>query len=325
MRAAMFDATGPAAEVLRVVDLADPEPARGEVRVRLRTSGVNPSDCYARQGSGLPMAAAYQIPGQDGGGEIDAVGEGVDPGVVGQRVWVYHAALGRSGGTAAQYVTVPAEQAVPLPAEVGYTQAAGLGIPFMTAHRCLFADGPIDGQDILVAGGAGAVGNAAIQLAKHAGARVITTVSSSHKAEVARAAGADEVIVDYTRSEVAGEIRALAPSGVHRLIEVALDANLALDLDVLAPGGTVVSYARGRTDPVAPLLRLMAGNVQLRFVLIYTTNAAALRHAVNDITEALHADALQPLPVVRHPLDDIAEAHDAVEASTFGKVIVDIP
>jgi NADPH:quinone reductase len=325
VRAAVYEAVGRAADVLKVVDLEDPQPASGEVRVRLRVSGVNPSDCYARQGDGLPMTASYQVPGQDGGGDIDAVGEGVDPSLVGQRVWVYHSALGRSGGTAAQYVTVSVGQAVPLPPEVDFTQAAGLGIPFMTAHRCLFADGPIDGQEILVAGGAGAVGNAAIQLAKYAGARVITTVSSDRKAEIARAAGADEVIVDYMRQGVAGEIRALAPSGVHRVIEVALGANLPLDLDVLVPGGTVVSYARDHVDPPVPLLRLMVGNVQLRFVLIYTTNATALRHAVADITQALHANALQSLPAVRYALDDIAAAQAAVEARTVGKVVVDIP
>ncbi len=325
MRAAIYEATGPANQVLKVAELADPRPASGEVRVRLRVSGVNPSDCLARQGVGLPMTASYQVPGQDGAGEIDAVGEGVDPDLVGQRVWVFHAALGRSGGTAAQYVTLPAQRAVPLPPQIGFTQAAGLGIPFMTAHRCLFADGPIHGQDILVAGGAGAVGNAAIQLAKHAGARVITTVSPAGKADIAHLAGADEVIVDYRRPSVAAEIRALVPSGVHRVVEVALGANLPLDLDVLAPGGTVVSYARNDPDPAVPLLRLMTGNVQLRFMLIYTTPATALHHAVTDITEALRAKALLPLPAVRHPLEHIAAAHTAVEAGTLGKVLIDIP
>lgn len=326
MQAAIYERTGPAREVLRVVEVPDPRPAPGEVRVRLRASGVNPTDWRSRSGnSGRPMAFPQQTPGQDGAGEIDAVGAGVDRERLGERVWVYHAALGRPGGSAAQYVVLPEEQAVPLPPGVDVEQGAGLGIPFMTAHRCLFADGPVAGRDILVAGGAGAVGNAAVQLAKRAGARVITTVSSPAKAELARQAGADGVIVDYRRPSAALEVRAFAPDGVHRIIEVALGANLALDLEALAPSGTIITYAREETDPAIPVHRLMANNQRLEFMLIYTTPPEALRHAVRDITEALRAGDLRPLPAHHFPLAEIAAAHEAVERGTVGKVIVDLP
>lgn len=326
MLAATYERTGPAREVLKVAELPDPEPGPGEVRVRLRVCGVNPTDWRSRSGdTGRPMGFPRQIPGQDGAGEVDAVGAGVDRGRIGQRVWVYHAALGRPSGTAAQYVALSADQAVSLPSGVEYEQAAGLGIPFMTAHRCLFADGPIAGQTVLVAGGAGAVGNAAIQLAKRAGARVVATVSSAAKARLAGDAGADAVVVDYRRPEAAREIREFAPGGVQRIVEVALGTNLALDLEVLAPGGTVVTYAREKTDPAVPVRLLMFANVRLAFMLIYTTPPGALREAVDDITAALREGALRPLPSPRFPLAEIAAAHEAVEQGAVGKVVVDLP
>jgi NADPH:quinone reductase-like Zn-dependent oxidoreductase len=322
--AASYERTGPAREVLTVVELPDPEPAPGEVRVRLRTHGVNPTDWRFRSGN-APMPFERQTPGQDGAGELDAVGEGVDPGRVGERVWVYHAALGRPGGAAAQYVTLPAGQAVRLPDRIGFEQAAGIGIPFMTAHRCLLADGPIDGRTVLVAGGAGAVGNAAIQLAKRFGARVVTTVSTPEKAELARAAGADEVVVDYRRPDAADDIKRFATAGVDRIIELALGTNFALDAAVLAPGGTVMTYATERGDPAVAVRPLMIKNAALRFMLVYTTPQDALDRAVTEITEALAEGALRALPALHYPLADIAAAHEAVEGGAVGKVIVDLP
>jgi NADPH:quinone reductase len=325
VRAAIYRRTGPAHEVLEVAELPDPVPGPGEVRVRIHASGVNPSDWRWRSGeTGLPMPFPLQTPGQDGGGIIDAVGEGVDDARVGQRVWVYHAAFGRSGGTAADYVTLPAAQAVPLPSTVGFDQAAGLGIPFITAHRALLADGPIQDRTVLISGGAGAVGNAAIQLAKRAGARVITTVSTHAKAELAARAGADHIVTGYHRHDAADEIRALAPAGVDRLIEVALTTNLQLDLAVMAPGATIVSYAQEPAPPTLPLITLMVQNAILRFLLVYTTPAEAVRAAADDITAALAAGKLKPLPAHHYPLDDIAAAHDAVEHNITGKVLVDV-
>jgi NADPH2:quinone reductase len=319
----VYTERGPAAEVLRVVDVPDPVPGPGEVRVRLRASGVNPTDWKSRQGGGAPPAG-WQIPNQDGAGEVDAVGEGVDPGRVGQRVWVHLAAAGRPNGTAATYTCVPAEAARPLPDGVSYGEGAGLGIPFVTAHRCLFADGPISGRRVLVTGGAGAVGHAAVQLARLAGARVLTTVSSSDKAAVAATAG-PHAIVNYRAPDFLERLQAAAGDGVDRVVDVALGANLEASLAVLRPHGVIVSYASENPDPVLPTRRLMTGNVTIRYVLVYGLTPAMLDAAVVAIGDALAAGELRGLPERHFALEDIAQAHDAVEAGAVGKVIVDIP
>jgi NADPH:quinone reductase len=233
MRAAIYDQTGPAREVLRVADVDRPEPGPGEVRVRIHLSGVNPTDWKSRAGATPRPIEEFQIPDQDGAGVIDAVGEGVDPGRVGQHVWVWFAAAGQRWGTAAEWTVVPGERAVRLPSAASMELGACLGVPAMTAHRCLFADGPVDGKTVLVAGGAGAVGHFAIELAKRAGARVVTTVSSQEKAELAAAAGAD-LVVNYTEDGAVDRVRAFAPR-VDRIVEVALGPNLELDLAVSGP------------------------------------------------------------------------------------------
>lgn len=323
MQAAVYHQRGSARDVLRVVDLPDPTPAPGEVRVRVRVSGVNPTDWKVRS-AGTPLAPDGQIPNQDGAGEIDEVGAGVDPGRRGQRVWVYHAAAGRPNGTAAQYTCVPQEQAVHLPDDVSFAQGAGLGIPYITAHRCVFADGPVAGRTLLVTGGAGAVGNAAIQLARRGGAEVIATVSSAEKARLAAAAGAGYVL-DYRANDHVSELRAAAPSGVQRVIDVAIGANLATDLEVLAPHGVIVAYASDGPDPALFVRRLMTANATLRFVLVYNLTAAMIGQAVIEITQALKAGALTPLPEHHFALRDIAAAHDAVEGGALGKVLIDVP
>jgi NADPH2:quinone reductase len=322
MQAAVYHKRGPARSVLGIIELADPMPAPGEVRVRVRVSGVNPTDWKARSG-GAPLPGFWQIPGQDGAGEIDAVGAGVDEARVGQRVWVFHAAAGRSNGTAAQYTCVPAEQAVPLPDGDSFEQGAGLGIPYITAHRCVFAEGPVAGRTLLVTGGAGAVGNAAIQLACWGGAQVLATVSSAEKSRLAIAAGAREAL-DYRAADHVAQVRAAAPAGLDRIIDVAVGANLATDLEVLAPHGVIVAYASDGADPTLPVRRLMVANATLRFVLVYNLTAA-IAEAVSDITRALRAGALIRLPEHHFALRDIAAAHEAVEQGAVGKVLVDIP
>src|SRR5712691_8873068 len=238
MLAARYDRTGPACDVIRVEDVERPEPGPGEVLVRLHVSGVNPTDWKSRSGlAGRPLEFRFQVPNQDGAGIIDSVAEGVDPTRVGERVWVFFAAWRRQWGTAAQWTVVPAQQAVSLPDDTSEDVGATLGIPALTAHRCLFADGPIAGRTVLVAGGAGAVGHAAIELARRGGARVIATASNDTKVELARTAGADEV-VDYRREDAAETIRAAAPNGVDRVVEVAPAVNLPLDLSVCAPSAT---------------------------------------------------------------------------------------
>jgi NADPH2:quinone reductase len=242
---------------------------------------------------------------------------------VGQRVWLWFAAAGRRWGTAAEWTALPERQAVPLPDGASFDLGASLGVPAMTAHYCLFADGadaPVSGQTVLVAGGAGAVGHFAIELAKRAGARVIATVSGPEKAALAEQAGAD-LVVNYRSPDPAGQVKAFAPS-VDRVIEVALGANLALDLAVARPGTVIVSYAAEPADPVLPVRACMTANVTMKFVLLYGVPAAALDQAAADITQALAAGGLSVLPVHRFPLADIAAAHEAAENGAAGKVLV---
>lgn len=325
MRAAVFRSAGPAADVLRVVDVPTPEPGPGEVRVRLAVSGVNPTDWKNRTGA-VPLPGSgtvdYQIPNQDGAGVIDRVGPGVDGSRVGERVWVYLAAWQNPYGTAAEHTCVPQDRAVPLPHGVTFDLGASLGVPAMTAHRCLHADGPPEGT-VLVHGGAGAVGHFAIELAVAAGATVISTVSGPEKAALATAAGAHHV-VNYRDTDAVEQIRAVAPGGVSRIVEVNLASNLALDLAVAAPGASIVTYAADARRPELSVREFMVRNLVLRFMLLYTVPEPALRAAATDITAVLAAGGLTPLPVHRFTLDETAAAHDAVEAGAVGKVLIDI-
>ena len=279
MRAVVYAQTGES-DVLHLVDRPVPEPGDGEVRVRVSVSGVNPTDWKARRGgvAGEHVDPAA-VPNQDGAGTVDAVGEGVDPSRVGQRVWLWEAAWQRVNGTAQEYVVLPARQAVPLADGTSFDVGASLGIPALTAHICLTSSefGPrrlkpnaLAAQTVLVAGGAGAVGHAAIQLARWAGARVIATVSGDEKAELARAAGADH-IVNYRTPSAADEILRIAPDGVDVIVEVAAGANAALDAAVLAANGTVTPYATdGGSQLEISVGDLMGRNVRYQFVLVYT-------------------------------------------------------
>lgn len=308
--------------MLRVVELDRPEPGPGQVRVRVAVSGINPTDVKSRDGSSPRPIEGFQIPHHDGVGTIDAVGDGVSPDRVGQRVWVWFAATGRFG-TAAQWSVVPVGQAVVLPDGVSDDLAASLGIPAMTAHRCLFADGPLDGGAVLIAGGAGAVGHFAIQLARRDGAGVLATVSSEEKAELARAAGA-ETVVNYHDVDAADQIRTAAPQ-LDRIVEVALAANLEMDVSLAGPATTVVSYAAGSTDPTLPVRDCMTANVTLRFVLVYNVPTPALHQAAGAITGTLTDGSLTTLPTRHFPLDEIAAAHEAVESGVTRKVVIDLP
>jgi NADPH:quinone reductase len=319
MRAALYDSHGPAGDVLRVEEVDRPEPGRGEVRVRIEASGVNPTDWKSRGGMTPRPMSGFQVPHHDGAGVIDAVGAGVDQSRIGERVWLWLAAHGQPWGTAAEWSVVPAEQAVSLPDGVSAELGASLGVPALTAHRCLFADGPVAGASVLVAGGAGAVGHFAIELAKHAGARVVTTVSSPAKAELAAKAGAD-LVVNYTEPGVAEKIGPFAP--MDRIVEVALGANMDLDLAVSGPDTHIVSYASEAKDPVLPVRKFMTANVTVRFVLLYGVPRTALLEAAAGVRKALEDGALTELPVTTFPLEQVAAAHEAVEAGSVGKVIV---
>ena len=320
MKAAIYRSTGAARDVLRVEDVDRPEPGPGEVLVRVRASGVNPTDVKARSGAVPRPVDGFQIPHHDGAGVIEAVGPGVDPARAGQRVWLWFAAHGSRWGTAAEWTVVPSRQAVLLPEGASFELGASLGVPAMTAHRCLSADGPVTGESVLVAGGAGAVGHFAIELAKYAQARVVATVSGPEKAALAAKAGAD-LVVNYRDPDVIDQIKAFTPV-VDRVAEVALGANLRLDLALAGPSTVVVTYAADGPDPVIPVRACMTANVALRFILVYGMPSPAFDAAITDITAALTAGALTELPVHRFPLSEITAAHEAAESGVVGKVIV---
>jgi NADPH:quinone reductase len=322
VKAALFGRTGSAAEVLRIDEVDKPEPGPGDVRVRIQLSGINPTDWKSRSGATARPIDVFQIPHHDGAGIIDAVGSGVDPGRIGQRVWTWMAAAGRRYGTAAQWSVLPSRQAVELPDAASAELGAALGVPAITAHRCLFADGPVAGRNVLVAGGAGAVGHFAIELAKFSGARVAATVSGPEKAELARRAGAD-LVVNYRDADAADQLRAFAPQ-MDRIVELALGANLELDLAVSGPQTYLVDYAAEPADPVLPVRKCMNANVTLRFILLYGLPAEANDQAAADITRALQAGALTELPVTRFPLEEIVAAHEAVESGAVGKVVLEV-
>jgi NADPH2:quinone reductase len=312
MRAAWYERQGPAPAVLRVGELPTPEPGPGEVRIAVRCSGINVGDVKKRQGwLGFGMAFPRVIPHSDGAGVIDAVGDGVDPARVGERVWCHGAQSYRPSGTAAEHVVVGQEQALPLPGDVSFERGACLGIPALTAHRAVFADGPVRGRTVLVAGAAGAVGSTAVELAAWAGARVLATVRSPADAEPVRRLGADEAIV--LGDDAARDIRARAPAGVDRIVEVALDANAELDAAVAAPGAVIAAYASHDPAPRLPFWPLLFNNVTLRLLGSDDFPADARRQAVADIQSALAAGRLQPRIAARLPLDRIADAHELVE------------
>jgi NADPH2:quinone reductase len=322
MLAAVYDRQGPARDVLRIETVPDLVAGPGQVRVRVAVSGVNPSDVKGRSGFTGGMPYPRITPHQDGAGVIDQVGAGVPDSRLGERVWIYEAQRGQAGGTAAEFAVVPAHKAVTLPQGVSFEVGACLGVPAMTAHRCLFADGRP--RHVLVQGGAGAVGTAAILLAKWAGAQVIATVSRAEQADVARAAGAD-VVLNRRTDDVPAGVREAVPGGVDRIVDVALCENIGTNLDCLALNGVMTAYAAaGADDALAlPFLRAMRQGVVIRLVFVYEMSALAHQDAVADIAAALQARAYRPVIGRRFGLDDVVAAHEAQESGTVvGKVVV---
>ncbi|TCN29672.1 NADPH2:quinone reductase [Kribbella orskensis] len=338
MKAIVHDQLGPAESVLRLVDREVPEPGAGEVRIRVTVSGVNPTDWKARTGL-YGGEVVESVPNQDGAGVVDAVGPDVDGLAVGDRVWLTLAAYLRPGsGTAQEYTVVPAERVFPLPGDASFELGASIGVPAITAHRALtvaedgptrLAPGALDGKVILVAGGAGAVGHAAIQLARWAGATVIATVGSAAKAGYPEAAGA-QYVVNYNDADAGAQIRGFAPDGVDLVVEVAIGANAELDLEVLRPLGTIAIYANNGDKPFAVDIRQNMGlNARYQYVLLYTVGWDKLTAAAEDINAAIEAGALPVgedagLPLHHFTLDRTAEAHQAVESGATGKVLIDV-
>ena len=340
MRAVIYTAPG-GPEVLTLVDREIPTPGPGEVLVRVHVSGVNPTDWKSRRAQGGSIAYAEIVPNQDGSGVITAIGQGVSEDRIGERVWIYEACHQRAFGTAQEYIAIEDAKAVKLRNDSSFDLGASLGIPALTAHRCLTVAarssgriGPktLRGETILVAGGAGAVGHFAIQLARWSGARVISTVSSAEKAELAGRAGANE-IVNYREEDVIAKIRAFAPEGVDKIVEVSPVANQVINLGVLKDGGAIAVYASG-TEPLALDIRsMMRLNAGVEFVYVYTVSRAEKRLAVKDVSRALKDGALSVgeehgLPLHRFGLGETEQAHRAVELGAIGKVVihtVDVP
>ena len=337
MRAVVYTESGDSS-VLELVERDAAEPGPGEVRVRIVRAGVNPTDWKFRAGGMGELAFPEIVPGQDGSGVVDAVGPDVAGIAVGDRVWTMLAQHTRPGGTAQELVVLPVANVAALPDAASYDVGASLGVPAVTAHRALttsedgpdrLAPGALAGMTVLVAGGAGAVGNAAIQLARWAGATVITTVSSTEKAGLARTAGAHHA-VNYREGDAAAAIRDLAPDGVDLVVEVAPAQNLRLDVGVIKPRGTIAIYANNGGDELTLSIReTFSTNARFQWVLLYTVGQAALRRAAEDITAAV-ADggfgvgAEHGLPLHHVPLERTADAHAAVEDGVVGKVLIDV-
>ncbi len=323
MRAAWYERNGPAREVLVVGEMATPSPGPGEVLVRLATSGVNPSDWKTRSGT-RPMTAPRVIPHSDGAGTVEAVGEDVDRARIGERVWIWNGQWKRAFGTAAEHIALPAAQAVRLPDGTSFEAGACLGIPALTAWRAVQTDGGVAGQTVLVAGGAGAVGHYAIQMAKLLGAaRVIATVSSAAKAAHARAAGADEV-VDYRAENVAERVRDLTGGrGVDRVVEVDLAANAALLPQIVARDGFCACYGSGKADMTLSFGPMILSGAAIRFFIVYELSDRARAEGVAQVNAWLEAGKLQHAIGKVMPLADIVAAHEAVEAgSVIGNVVL---
>ena len=324
MKAAWYERQGPAKDVLVVGEMKNPEPLPGEVRVRVAASGVNPGDVKKREDAfrvGMPYPRI--VPHSDGAGTIDQVGPGVSQERIGQRVWCFGAQSYRPFGTAAEYTTVPVQQVVPLPSGISFEQGACLGIPGITAHRSVHVGGPVSGRTVLVQGGAGAVGSCAVQLAHLAGAQVLATCRSEGDRHIALRAGADEVLL--ADDSLVDRIRTRAPNGVDHVVEVAFAANIGTDIQVLAQGGSIATYATNAADSPIPVWQLVFKNVRLFFVGSDDVPPEAKLQATRDITRALESGWNGLDIAARFPLEDIATAHEWVEhPKGSGRVVIAI-
>ena len=326
MKAVWYERTGPATDVLTYGDMPAPMAGPGEVRIRLEASGVNPADVGRRGGGYRAMEFPRVIPNSDGAGLIDQVGDGVTRLSTGQRVWLFNGQRnGRAFGTAAEYIALAEHLVTPLPDRLSFAAGATLGIPCMTAWCCLFGDGPIAGQTVLVTGGAGAVGHYAVQLAKWGGARVIATVSSAMKAEQARHAGADPVINYKNEDVVAKALAFTGQHGVDRVVDVDFGGNIATTLQAMAVNSTIAVYAtNGNRNPAVPMRELMEKCIALRALVLYALPPALLAAAQADISEWLAAGPRIHNIAAQFALSDTAQAHLAVEkGDKLGTVIVD--
>ncbi len=326
MRAAWHAEFGPAAEVLQIGELDTPDPADGEVLVRVCASGINPLDVKKRAGARGALEVDRAIPHYDGAGVIEAVGAGVDPARIGERVWLFEGQYGRWLGTAAEYISLPSSRAAPLPDSVSFADGACLGIPALTAHRAVCADGSVAGQTVLVTGAAGAVGSYAVQFAALQGATVIGTVSSEAKAAQAIADGAAHTI-NYKTEDVVARVKELTGgAGVDRVVEVELGGNMPVTSRVIAVNGVIAAYASMAVPEVPlPFYPLLRTGPTIEIVACFTVPEADKLQGVRDISEWLATGKLRHHVGAIYPLDEIARAHEAVESgSVIGGVVLEV-
>jgi len=319
MKAAWYERNGKAREVLTIGEMPDPKPAKGEVRVKIACSGLNPSDVKRREGTrGQNIEFPRVIPNSDGAGVVD---ESTNKELLGKRVWVWNAQWGRAFGTCAEYCCLPESQVAVLPDGVDFAAGACLGIPAMTAHQALFSDGDIKNKSVLVTGGAGAVGHYAIQMAKWGGARVATTVSSDDKAKLAKTAGAD-LVINYKSEDVAKKVLEFAPGGVDRVVEVDFGANLPINIQILKINGSIASYASmGNPEPKLPFYTMMRRGIAVDLVFVYMMKPEERAKALADIG-AMH---LKHNIAAHFKLDDLVAAHELQETNkVVGNIVIDI-
>jgi NADPH2:quinone reductase len=326
MRAAYYEKNGAARQVLTLGEVDTPRPGPGEVRIKLVTSGVNPSDVKARAGATRKIAFPRVIPHSDGAGEIDMVGDGVDRARIGERVWTWNGQWKRAFGTCAEYIVLPHAQAVHLPDHISFEAGACLGIPAMTAYHAIAVSGAAAGTTLLIPGGAGAVGHYAIQFAKARGAKVITSVSSDAKAKIARDAGADHVI-NYEHEDVGARVMEIVgEDGADAVIELDFAANAKLLPDVLRPRGTLVVYGTGVPQAELPAQFFLVNAIAIKFIFVYELTAEERAAALGEITRLLERNRLVHNVALALPLDDIVAAHEMVEqGKAMGNVVVRMP
>ena len=325
MKAISYNKFGPAKEVLKISNWETPEPAAGEVKIRLKTSGVNPSDTKKRAGAAPTLLDnGPVIPNSDGAGIIEAVGSGVNPNRIGQRVWVYNGQYGRRFGTTAEYICLPADQAVILPDSASFEVGACMGIPAMTAHRCVTTDGDIKGKYVLVTGGAGRVGFYAIQWAKHFGATVIATAGSENSKKECLAAGADLVVGHPSESANKAILAFTGGEKIDLVAEGDFGVNLPFVLDILKTSGIIATYSSMTVpEPCLPFRKMLFMDVTIRIVLVYAMPEPAKELAKKDITKILEQELFQHRVAATYAMEDAALAHQAIEkGDVYGTVVI---
>ena len=326
MKAVWYEKVGDAKDVLQIGQIDDPSPDSNEVLISVKTSGVNPSDVKTRAGARGELQFSRVIPHSDGAGIIIDVGKNVNPNRVGEKVWIWNAAFGRPNGTCAELIALPEDQAVAMNDNVSFEAGACLGIPASTAYYGIFANGSIENKTLMVTGGAGAVGFYGIQLAKWAGANVMSTVSSEKKAKIAKDAGAD-LILNYKEDDIVNSVLDYTKGdGVDRVLEVEFGGNILINQNIVKPNGTIAAYASATVmEPTLPFYNLMFKGIKINTFLIYSISKEERKTVTGGISKALNENAIKHIIASTHSIESVVDAHYAVESNkNIGNVIINI-